>query len=193
MIDRWRLVNAAHANGQDRGLQYGTRIADCKILVTMSAAAPAGGNVWIVGNPEVGAHASTHRYHRADCYVLDQVGNRGRTTKIPFTELPDGYAACQICAPGPRLSGAVAAEESSKKTRQKPIGVQPGRVAEIEDLDTGRVATHRIVPSGQRRQPGEVSAGSPLGVALIGQEAGAAVEFTTPTGARRRLRILRIE
>ena len=27
-------------------------------------------SVWIVGDPEDGAHATTHRYHRGDCYVL---------------------------------------------------------------------------------------------------------------------------
>ena len=44
----------------------------------------AGGrSVWIVGDPEKGARAATHRYHRSDCYVLDQVGNRGRTQKPP--------------------------------------------------------------------------------------------------------------
>jgi hypothetical protein len=76
-------------------------------------------SVWIVGDPEEGAKATTHRYHRGDCYVLDQVGNGGRTQKVALAELPEGYAPCQICAPGSRSSTATSGGAHLKGLRDR--------------------------------------------------------------------------
>jgi Transcription elongation factor, GreA/GreB, C-term len=77
-------------------------------------------SVWIVGDPEEGAKATTHRYHRGDCYVLDQVGNRGRTQKVALAELPEGYAPCQICAPGSRSSTATSGGRPPGRAQRSP-------------------------------------------------------------------------
>jgi Transcription elongation factor, GreA/GreB, C-term len=149
-------------------------------------------SVWIVGVPEEGAKATTHRYHRGDCYVLDQVGNRGRTQKVALAELPEGYAPCQICAPGSRSSTAASGGRPSGKAQRSP-GVQPGHLVDVVDVDTGLVSTYRIASSHRPRDSGEISPGSPLGAALIGKAARAVVEFTQPKGGSRKLQILRFE
>jgi hypothetical protein len=148
--------------------------------------------VWIVGDPEEGAKATTHRYHRGDCYVLDQVGNRGRTRKVSLADLPEGYAPCQICAPGGRSSTAASGGPARVKA-QRPTGVQPGHLVDLEDLETGRVSTYRIAASDRLLDSGEISPRSPLGAALLGKAARAVVEFTPPKGGPRKLRILRFD
>ena len=148
--------------------------------------------VWIVGDPEEGARATSHRYHRGDCYVLDQVGNRGRTRKVVLADLPEGYAPCQICAPGSRSSTAASGEPAPEKA-QRSTGVQPGDLVDVEDVDTGRVSTYRIASSDRARDSGEISPRSPLGAALIGKAARAVVEFSPPKGGSRKLQILRFE
>jgi hypothetical protein len=149
-------------------------------------------SVWIVGDPEEGAQATTHRYHRGDCYVLDQVGNRGRTRKLAISALPEGYAPCQICAPGSRSSIAASGRPAWGKA-QRPTGVQPGHLVDVEDVDTGRVCTYRIAFLDRPLGSGDISPRSPLGTALVGKTARAVVEFTPPTGGARKLRILRFE
>lgn len=141
--------------------------------------------VWIVGDPEEGAQAAAHRYHRGDCYVLDQVGNRGRTRKLLLAALPAGYAPCQICAPGGR--------KTPRPPAKRPTGVQPGQVVDVEDVDTGRMSRYRIASSDRPHDSREISPRSALGAALIGKAAGAVFEFTPPKGASRRLRISRFE
>src|SRR5687768_2326054 len=99
-------------------------------------------SVWIVGEPEEGARAATHRYHRSDCYVLGQVGNRGRTRKLVLAALPEGYAPCQICAPGSRSPTDLSREPALG-------GVQPGHRVDVEDVETGQVSAYRIAsPTG---------------------------------------------
>jgi len=152
----------------------------------------AGGrSVWIVGDPEEGARAATHRYHRSDCYVLDQVGNRGRTQKTALAALPEEYAPCQICGPGVR-SPKPASDGSSGGNVGSSTGVQPGHTVDVEDVDTGRVTTYRIA-SDYPSPNGEISPGSPLGIALVGKAAQVVVEFTPPKGGARKLRIVRFE
>jgi hypothetical protein len=149
-------------------------------------------SVWIVGDPEEGAQATTHRYHRGDCYVLDQVGNRGRTRKLALTAVPEKYAPCQICAPGSR-SSTVASGEPALGKAQRSIGVQPGHLVDVEDVDTGAVSTYRIASPDRPPGSGGISPRSPLGAALVGKAARAVVEFTPPKGGSRKLRILRFE
>ena len=149
-------------------------------------------SVWIVGDPEEGAQARTHRYHRGDCYVLDQVGNRGRTRKLALSALPEGYGPCQICAPRSGSSTAASGRPLRGKA-QASTGVQPGHLVDVEDVDTGQVSTYRIAFPDRPLDSGEISPRSPLGTALVGKAARAVVEFTPPKGGSRKLRILRFE
>lgn len=118
--------------------------------------------------------------------MLDQVGNRGRTRKLVLAALPEGYAPCQICAPGSRSPTGLSCEPALG-------GVQPGHRVDVEDDDTRQVSTYRIGSPDRPLDSGEISPRSALGAALVGKTAGAVVEFTPPKGASRKLRILRFE
>ncbi|MCU0571505.1 MAG: transcription elongation factor GreA [Syntrophobacteraceae bacterium] len=60
-----------------------------------------------------------------------------------------------------------------------------GRTVVMEDLETGDVATYRLVgPYEADVQAGTISVTSPLGKALIGKEEGAEVQVQTPKGKR---------
>jgi transcription elongation GreA/GreB family factor len=76
---------------------------------------------------------------------------------------------------------------------QRPKGVQPGHLVDVEDVDTGRVSTYRIASSDRLPDSGEISPRSPLGAALLGKPARAVVEFIPPKGGLRKLRILRFD
>jgi hypothetical protein len=151
--------------------------------------------VWIVGEPEESARADAHAYHHGSCYVLDQIRNRDRKRKIKLALLPHGYAPCEICAPGGRVSG-----EESETTAAVRFGlsskpavrvVKSGDQVEIQDADGESGSTYRVALPGKPLAPDEISARSPLGAALIGREKGARVEFTTPSGKTRVVRIVR--
>lgn len=141
--------------------------------------------VWIVGAPEDGSRA--RRYHLGGCYVLDQVGNYDHKRKALLAGLPEGYAPCQICAPGARSPTSASSSKSTGEKPQGPNGIQPGAVVHVEDLDTGLVSEHRIASAGLSG----VSPDSPLGAALIGRVTGEVVEFQPPKGGSRKLRIRR--
>jgi len=148
----------------------------------MDAATPAQRYVWIVGS-----FASGHRYHRADCYVLEQTPHHGRARKVGLAELPDVYQPCQICAPGGRLQTSAAATGLPAQPQQ---GVQPGHVVRIEDVVTGEVSSVRLVWSNSRSAPDEVTVGSPLGSALRGKDRDEVAEFKLPSGRVRRVRVV---
>lgn len=60
-----------------------------------------------------------------------------------------------------------------------------GRTVVMEDLETGDVATYRLVgPYEADVQAGTISVTSPLGKALIGKGEGAEVQVQTPKGKR---------
>ncbi len=60
-----------------------------------------------------------------------------------------------------------------------------GRTVVMEDLETGEVATYRLVgPYEADVQAGTISVTSPLGKALIGKEEGSEVSVQTPKGVR---------
>ncbi|MGV8075524.1 MAG: transcription elongation factor GreA [Syntrophobacteraceae bacterium] len=64
-------------------------------------------------------------------------------------------------------------------------GVIFGRTVVMEDLETGEVATYRLVgPYEADVQAGTISVTSPLGKALIGKEEGSEVRVQTPKGVR---------
>src|SRR3954469_9325812 len=48
----------------------------------------------------------------------------------------------------------------------------PGRVVDVEYTGDGKLATYRIAGAGSAGRPGTVSAGSPVGQALIGRAGG---------------------
>lgn len=145
--------------------------------------------VWIVGDIEAGARAGDQRYHAGHCYVLDQVGNYSRKHKVSLKRLPESFEPCRICAPGRRGAGITA----RPKAKPQPTGVQPGHTVEVGDLGSsqGSVRTVRIAPGGQTPKRGEVSSGSPLGLALVGKQVGDDATYTTPDGRARKLRVRR--
>lgn len=68
-----------------------------------------------------------------------------------------------------------------------------GTVVELRDLDSGKVAKRRIVGGHEQAGADTISVASPVGRALLGQEAGARVSVELPNGRRRELEIVSIE
>jgi transcription elongation factor GreA len=68
----------------------------------------------------------------------------------------------------------------------------PGRVVDVEYTRTGKQATYRIASAGSAARPGTVSAGSPVGQALIGHADGDLVIVELPDGRREELRIVAV-
>ena len=136
--------------------------------------------VWIVG--EVRTEFDDQRFHRRDCYVLDQVSNRGRERSVELAELPPNYGPCQICAPGRR--------EASSSVPSTKTGVQPGSTVVLLNPADGSTSEVRLVRAGEPIGPGVVSVQSPLGRALVGRAAGDEVRYELPRGASQRVRIM---
>ena len=68
----------------------------------------------------------------------------------------------------------------------------PGRVVDVEYTRNGKRATYRIASAGSGARPGVVSAGSPVGQALIGHARGDAVSVELPNGRVEELRIVAV-
>ena len=68
----------------------------------------------------------------------------------------------------------------------------PGRVVEVQYIRSGKSATYRIAGAGGPGEPGTVSAGSPVGQALIGRVAGDVVTVELPAGRVEELRIVSV-
>ena len=68
----------------------------------------------------------------------------------------------------------------------------PGRVVEIEYASSGKRATYRIASAGSAARPGTVSAGSPVGQAIIGRARGDRVWVELPEGRGEELRIVAV-
>src|SRR3712207_1142861 len=94
--------------------------------------------VWIVG--EVRTEFDDQRFHRRDCYVLDQVSNRGRERSAELAELPPNYGPCQICVPGRR--------EASLSAPQTRAGAQPGSTVVLLNPTDGSKLELRLVSAG---------------------------------------------
>lgn len=65
-------------------------------------------------------------------------------------------------------------------------------IVEVRDMESGELKEHELVGGHGAPRANAASAASPLGAALIDQEAGAVVEFQPPKGKSRRLEILRV-
>lgn len=67
-----------------------------------------------------------------------------------------------------------------------------GRVVEVEYTRSGKLATYRIAGAGSAGAPRTVSAGSPVGQAVIGRAAGDVVSIELPSGRAEELRIVSV-
>jgi transcription elongation factor GreA len=68
----------------------------------------------------------------------------------------------------------------------------PGRVVDVVYTRSGKSATYRIASAGSAALPGTVSAGSPVGQALIGHAGGDLVSVELPNGRAEELRIVAV-
>ena len=68
----------------------------------------------------------------------------------------------------------------------------PGRVVDVEYTRTGKLATYRLASAGSAARSGTVSAGSPVGRALIGHTDGDLVSVELPDGRREELRVVAV-
>jgi len=68
----------------------------------------------------------------------------------------------------------------------------PGRVVDVEYTRTGKLVTYQIAGAGGACRPGTVSAGSPVGQALIGHADGDLVSVELPHGRVQELRIVAV-
>ena len=75
---------------------------------------------------------------------------------------------------------------------ESPGAAFPGRVVDVEYTSSGRRATYRIAGAGSAARPGTVSAGSPVGQALIGRARGDRVWVELPNGRGVELRIVAV-
>jgi transcription elongation factor GreA len=71
--------------------------------------------------------------------------------------------------------------------------VNVGTVVTVAGLNGRTSATYEVVGSLQAERPGVVSAGSPVGRALMGRAAGDSVEVELPGGRLRKLEVLAID
>jgi transcription elongation factor GreA len=68
----------------------------------------------------------------------------------------------------------------------------PGRVVDVEHTRNGKLATYRIASAGGGARPGVVSAGSPVGQAIIGRARGDLISVELPSGRVEELRIVAV-
>jgi len=65
------------------------------------------------------------------------------------------------------------------------VKVKFGAFVELEDMDTGKVVTYRLVgPDESDLKQGKISITSPVARALVGKEVGDEVQVQTPGGVR---------
>lgn len=148
--------------------------------------------VWIVGDPggtspEDRPSVPRWRLLRARSTAEPRPGQEGSAVAAP-----EEYGPCLICGPGSRsLGGAAARSARHDDSPEDPsTGVQLGYTVDIEDVDTGKPSAVRLVSAQRQRQSGDITTTSPLGMALLGKEVGAVVEFNVPRGGQRKVRIV---
>ena len=79
---------------------------------------------------------------------------------------------------------------SSPRPRTGVVSV--GRLVEVEYQGSGRVVAYHVTGSALSAGPGSLSAGSPVGRALMGRVAGDVVAVDLPTGRVEHLRVLAV-
>jgi transcription elongation factor GreA len=84
------------------------------------------------------------------------------------------------------LDSAEVAEEID--VGEESVGI--GSIVDVENERSGRRTTLRLLGSFALRAPGDVSATSPIGRALLGRSVGDSVQAELPSGRIRRLKIL---
>jgi transcription elongation factor GreA len=67
-----------------------------------------------------------------------------------------------------------------------------GATLTIEDLESGLTTRHRLSGAHQTLTPDAISAGSPMGQALMGARAGAVATIDLPNGRSRRVRLVAV-
>ena len=75
---------------------------------------------------------------------------------------------------------------------EAPGAALPGRVVDVEYTSSGKRVTYRIAGAGGAVRPGTVSAGSPVGQALIGRARGDRVWVELPNGRGEELRVVAV-
>jgi transcription elongation factor GreA len=84
---------------------------------------------------------------------------------------------------------ATLAQASVLDERTAPGAVGVGSIVTVDDVNCGAVARYRLVGSHEARAADDVSVGSPVGQALLGQQVGDTVVVDLPNGGTRQLRI----
>jgi transcription elongation factor GreA len=94
-----------------------------------------------------------------------------------------------------RLENLLASADIVEDDRDRgPDGIAGiGSLVEVRNTRSGAVRKHRIAGGFEPAEPGDVSANSPVGEALLGRAAGDIVEVGLPSGRRPRLEILAVE
>lgn len=95
----------------------------------------------------------------------------------------------RIARLGALIDGATVSE--GERSDGETIGI--GALIEVENPRGGLRATHRLIGSFAVREPGDVSASSPVGQALLGRSVGDSVEIELPNGRLRKLRIVGVD
>jgi transcription elongation factor GreA len=84
------------------------------------------------------------------------------------------------------------AEIVDKDTEDRGI-VSIGSLVEVKDTESGAVREHRITGGFEPVEPRDVSAGSPVGGALLGRAPGEIVEVELPNGRVATLEVVTVE
>lgn len=87
------------------------------------------------------------------------------------------------------LAGAEIAEDDPDGAGV--VGI--GSLVKVKDAESGATRRHRITGGFELAEPGDVSANSPVGEALMGRSSGETVEVELPNGRVARLEILTVD
>lgn len=91
-----------------------------------------------------------------------------------------------------QLDSLLAAAEVLDEDAENDGTVALGSVVEVKNIDSGKVRTHRITGGFEPVEQGDVSAGSPVGEALLGRKAGETVAVELPNGRITTLEVIAV-
>jgi transcription elongation factor GreA len=92
-----------------------------------------------------------------------------------------------------RLEGLLESADIVDEDAGAPDGVAVGSLVEVKGLESGEVRQHRLTGWFGPGKPGEISASSPVGQALLGRAPGECVTAELPSGRSIEFEILRVE